>query len=54
MLVSAYITPRNFEVNEVEVVIPDLPAAFDGYRIAQISDIHLGVGVLNTVNSKHL
>lgn len=42
MLVSAYITPRNFEVNEVEVAIPDLPAAFDGYRIAQISDIHLG------------
>jgi uncharacterized protein len=29
------------EVSENEVVIPGLPPAFDGFRIAQISDIHM-------------
>lgn len=29
-------------VREVEVEIPGLPAAFDGYRIVQFSDIHVG------------
>lgn len=29
-------------VNEVTIEFDDLPAAFDGYRIAQFSDIHLG------------
>lgn len=42
MLISAYITPRNFDVTHVQVTIPDLPPAFDGYKIVQISDIHLG------------
>ncbi|MDE6287824.1 MAG: metallophosphoesterase, partial [Muribaculaceae bacterium] len=32
----------NIDVNEVEVEIPALPAAFDGYRIVQLSDIHTG------------
>lgn len=32
----------NIDVNEVEVEIPSLPAAFDGYRIVQLSDIHTG------------
>jgi hypothetical protein len=30
------------EVNRVEVVSAAVPPSFDGYRIAQISDIHLG------------
>ncbi len=30
------------EVNRVEVRSPRVPASFDGYRIAQLSDIHLG------------
>lgn len=30
------------DVNEVVVEIEGLPTAFDGYRIAQISDLHLG------------
>jgi predicted MPP superfamily phosphohydrolase len=30
------------EVNRVEVASPRVPPSFDGYRIAQISDIHLG------------
>ena len=42
MLISAYITPRNFDVTHVQVPIAGLPAAFDGYRIVQLSDIHLG------------
>jgi uncharacterized protein len=31
-----------FEVREVEVPIPNLPAALDGLRITQLSDIHIG------------
>ena len=30
------------EVERVDVPIPDLPAALDGFRIAQISDVHVG------------
>jgi predicted MPP superfamily phosphohydrolase len=33
---------RNFQVEEVEVVIPDLHPNFHNYRLANISDIHLG------------
>ncbi len=32
-----------FEVDEVPVRIPGLPRALDGYTIAQISDIHIGM-----------
>ncbi|MDD4993728.1 MAG: metallophosphoesterase [Paludibacter sp.] len=42
MLISAYVTPRNFDVVKVKISIPNLPAAFDGYKIVQLSDIHLG------------
>ncbi len=42
MLISAYITPRNFELTYVQVPITNLPAAFDGFKIVQLSDIHLG------------
>ena len=31
-----------FQVKEVEIVSKDLPEAFDGYRIIQLSDIHTG------------
>lgn len=30
------------QVNRVEIICPRLPRSFDGYRIAQISDLHLG------------
>ena len=33
---------RHFEVKEVEIRSKDLPEAFDGYRIVQLSDIHTG------------
>ncbi|MEI6765849.1 MAG: metallophosphoesterase [Bacteroidota bacterium] len=32
----------NFRVKEVSITYSNLPAAFDGFRIAQISDVHLG------------
>ncbi len=49
------------EVSENNVVIPGLPPAFDGFRIAQISDIHMDEfteaffvrEVVNRVNSLH-
>ncbi|HJV90051.1 MAG TPA: metallophosphoesterase [Holophagaceae bacterium] len=38
-LVEAYGSPRQ---EEVSLAFPDLPPAFDGYRIVLISDIHAG------------
>jgi uncharacterized protein len=32
----------NFKVRKVEISLNDLPASFDGLRIVQLSDIHLG------------
>ena len=32
----------NFQVEEVEIWYDDLPASFDGYRLVQFSDAHLG------------
>lgn len=33
---------RKFQVKEVTYASADLPAAFDGYRMVQISDLHIG------------
>lgn len=33
---------RHFQVKEITFISPALPAAFDGYRIVQFSDLHLG------------
>lgn len=33
---------RNFRIERVHLNAPNLPAAFDGLRIVQISDLHLG------------
>lgn len=33
---------RKLEVKRLTLYVPDLPKAFDGYRIVQFSDIHLG------------
>lgn len=35
------IEPRWVEINHLELELPRLPADFHGYRIAQISDIHM-------------
>lgn len=33
---------RNLKVKHLTIYVPNLPKAFDGYRIVQFSDIHLG------------
>ena len=51
---------ENFQLEEVEVIIPELDPSFDGYRLANISDIHLGQwitpdhlhGVVDLVNQE--
>lgn len=42
--------PDDFQIENVEVDIPGLDPNFDGYRIANISDIHLG----QWITPKHL
>ena len=39
---GAIVTPGKIEVKEVEMAFDRLPDAFDGYRIVQWSDAHLG------------
>lgn len=42
---SAYVTqvePYRLSVSEVRVPLPHLPAAFNGFTIAHISDLHMG------------
>ena len=39
---GALVNRFNIDVNEVEVPISSLPTPFDGYRVAQISDLHVG------------
>lgn len=42
MWVGAFIGRYQIQTMDVEVSSPRLPKSFDGYKIAQISDIHLG------------
>ena len=42
--------PDDFQIENIEVEIPGLDPYFDGYRIANISDIHLG----QWITPKHL
>jgi predicted MPP superfamily phosphohydrolase len=45
LLVAGYgvlVRRRVFQVREIQVKIPDLPKAFEGYRIAHLSDLHIG------------
>ena len=37
-----YVESRQLTVSHVELSFKDLPAAFDGYRIVQVSDLHVG------------
>jgi uncharacterized protein len=39
------IEPIWFEVSQIDVNLPKLDRAFDGYRIVQISDLHAGDGI---------
>ena len=40
----------NYKLNIIEIPVKNLPAAFNGYRVIQISDLHLG----NFLNDKPL
>jgi len=50
----------DFQVDELEILIAGLPAAFEGYRLVQITDLHVGhwlslhrlEGVVDLVNSQ--
>lgn len=42
LLYGAFINPLNVEAKNIEIEVKNLPAEFDGYKIIQISDIHLG------------
>lgn len=42
VLVVGYIGSRRLVVRQVDVDVPDLAASFDGLRIAQLSDLHIG------------
>lgn len=59
---GVFYTRYRIVVNRVEVEAPDIPRPFDGYRIAQISDIHVGTWgrdtlfvsqLVDSVNSLH-
>jgi predicted MPP superfamily phosphohydrolase len=39
---GSFVGFQKLEVRRVELSFPDLPAGFDGYRIVQFSDAHLG------------
>lgn len=42
LMLGIFVFSGNFEVNKQQVFIKELPEEFDGYRIVQISDLHLG------------
>ena len=42
MLYGMVFTVFNFKVRKVELSFPNLPQQFNGYKIVQLSDIHLG------------
>ncbi|WP_294631142.1 metallophosphoesterase [uncultured Bacteroides sp.] len=42
ILYGSFVGRSRFEVKEVSYSSPRLPQAFDGYRIVQLSDIHIG------------
>jgi predicted MPP superfamily phosphohydrolase len=42
MFVVGYVGSRRLVVHELEASLPNLPTAFDGATIAQISDLHVG------------
>ena len=39
------IEPENLEIVPLELRLPHLDPAFDGYRLVQFSDIHMGTGI---------
>ena len=59
---ASFITPYTIEVKHITISSPNLPAAFDGYRIVQFSDTHVGTygtdttfvsQYVDTINAQH-
>ena len=48
ILYGSFVGRTRFEVKEVTYTSPRLPQAFDGYRIVQLSDLHIGSWQGNT------
>ena len=48
IIYGSFIGRTQFDVKEVTYSSPKLPSAFDGYRIVQLSDIHIGSWQGNT------
>lgn len=42
-VLAAFTTPRDYQLNKIDIVSPRLPAGLEGMTIAQVSDIHSGV-----------
>jgi predicted MPP superfamily phosphohydrolase len=42
VLTAGWFGSRRLQVREIEAVIPGLPAEWDGLRVVQLSDLHLG------------
>lgn len=39
-LYATLVEPYSYDITETDIFVPELPAAFDGFRIAQITDVH--------------
>ncbi|HKS27577.1 MAG TPA: metallophosphoesterase [Pyrinomonadaceae bacterium] len=39
-LYASLIEPHSYHIIETNILVPELPAAFEGFRIAQITDVH--------------
>lgn len=59
---GALVTPRQIDVNQMEVKSDKLPKGFDGYRILQVSDLHVGTygkstaiveRIVDEINAQH-
>lgn len=62
LLYGTFFTRFDFQKAEFEVPIRDLPESFNGYKIVQISDIHLGtfsmtqkklIPLMDSINAQH-
>lgn len=60
VLYGAFVGTRRLEVRHVELAFTDLPPAFDGYRIVQVSDLHVGslphsllAEAVDSINAQH-
>jgi predicted MPP superfamily phosphohydrolase len=49
---SISIGRQHYKVTDIQLELPNLPMSFDGYRIVQISDLHLGSFSFNEKHEK--